>query len=140
MDTPNPQPTGQPASERAAETPPRSFGLLFWLIAAGAGFFSLLFGLAGLFIVPAFEQVFAAFGASLPWGTALVLASRSWWWLPTAVVAALWCYSLWAPRRLHYRSQLMIAFASLCIGANAAIALAIVALYSPIFTLGSAAQ
>lgn len=133
-------PYSHPTKELAKESASRRSDFMFRLVAAGAAFFSFVFGVMGLFLVPAFRQMYGAFGADLPWGTDLVLATGSWWWLDAALVTGLWIYSRKAAKRLERRSQLMLAFAVLGVGTSLAIAVAVVALYSPLFALGTAGQ
>jgi type II secretory pathway component PulF len=144
LNDPDPRPDANPYARPSAElamesTPagPRRFDLLFWLMAAGAAFFSLILGLLGSFVVPAFDKIYASFGADMPWATAFVVSTRVLWWVVPALVAGLCAYSLWAHSRLQYRSQLLLAFVFLALGSMAMMAFVVVALYSPIFTLGN---
>lgn len=91
---------------------------------------SALCGLLPLLVVPAFAQTFTAFGADLPWATALLIA-RPWLGcaLPLLVLALWW---LWPRLR---RDLAACVFG--VVGGLGMLALMAVALYLPIFKLAA---
>lgn len=91
---------------------------------------SALCGLLPLLVVPAFAQTFSAFGADLPWATALLIA-RPWLGcaLPLLVLALWW---LWPRPR---RDLAACVFG--VVGGLGLLALMAVALYLPIFKLAA---
>jgi type IV pilus assembly protein PilC len=62
----------------------------FSVFALASVLLGLALGLIGAFVVPAFEQVFTSFGASLPAPTKFVLAFRHFLWMPLLLIALSW--------------------------------------------------
>lgn len=103
---------------------------IFSVLLVSASILSLVLGIFGTLGLPEFESIFSAFGSDLPLQTKVLLAGRHLLWLPTLLVIVLWHTSRNAATRArHFAAAL---FAEICL-----LALALWAIYSPIFKLAS---
>jgi type IV pilus assembly protein PilC len=64
-----------------------------------------------VFVVPAFQSIFASFGAELPWLTRWVIAVSEWvqrygWIATVAVAGSGWCLKLQFQKRPHWQAHL----------------------------------
>ena len=103
----------------------------FWLSSIGATLLSVVLGMIGSFVIPAFLDVFASFGADLPVPTLFMIAARNYLWLATLVATVLWM-TWWRYReRIGFRRQILVGF--LILGAFDMIVAGAVtwAMYSP---------
>lgn len=113
-------------------------GLFLWGAAVGATFLAFGLGMVGTLVVPAFSEVFAAFGADLPPQTLLILQARYLLWLAFVPAVAIWLFWLISPSRYQLRSRITKAFLLLGIICGCLYVFAAWALYSPILALGRA--
>ncbi|HEY0634316.1 MAG TPA: hypothetical protein VGE00_02950 [Gammaproteobacteria bacterium] len=112
------------------------WGVLFWLVAIGATLLSIGLGLFGFFAVPQFAELFAGFGAELPWQTVIVLKLSHGLWLPSVAALLVWMKWFGAERDSHSRKRLITLFAAIGLTVIVIMALVISTLYLPIFTTG----
>ena len=92
---------------------------------------SLAFGLVGYFVVPAFEPVFASFGAELPALTQWLIDFRPVFFLPTLLVFTLGYFFRKCPKNPRFPTLFV-----LCALNAFLFCWVLFALYSPIFKLG----
>ena len=90
--------------------------------------------------VPKFRSLFAGFGADLPDSTLFLLNSRYLVWILPALALLLLVTALTAAaeKAIAWHPRVVGAFAALCVLSLILHALALVALYAPIFRLGAA--
>ena len=113
-------------------------GLFFWGAALGATFLAFGLGMLGTFVVPAFEEIFVAFGADLPAQSLLILQGRFLLWLAFVSAVAIWLFWFISPSRYQLRRRIAKAFLLLGVACGCLYVLAAWALYSPIMALGRA--
>lgn len=133
MDNPYAPPQAQ-LSELTNTTP--RWGVLFWLVASGATLLSIGLGLFGSFAVRQFAELFAGFGAELPWQTVIVLKLSHGLWLPSLATLLVWRKWFGAECDSHSRKRLITLFAAIGLTVIVIMVLVISALYLPIFTTG----
>lgn len=99
----------------------------FYLFLCAALALSAGLGAFGSFVISAFEQVFASFGADLPIGTAVLFGGRHLLWLMLVATMAL--------RLRVANTKAITPFALVCVADLVIFAFVLWALYAPIFTL-----
>ena len=89
--------------------------------------------------IPRFEALLKGFGAELPGATAFLLHWRFLLWIAPALALLLFGFALTtSPEKVIARHRTVVwAFAVLCCVSLVVTGLAVVALYAPIFRLGS---
>ena len=112
-------------------------GVGFWIVAVVTTLLSLLLGLAGSFIVPLFDPVFAACACPLPAATVLVRWGHHGFWAAFALALLLWLLLAVLPERARYRGLWRLAFIALALLCAAGVLLLVLGLYGPLWSMGT---
>jgi len=100
------------------------------VLALVAQVFGNALGVAGSFAIPAFKSVFSAFGADLPLLTKLTINFSHFLWALPILAAVFWWLLPSNAARIKF-------YAIFCACELILVLLVLIALYSPIFRLGS---